>query len=138
MRNIKLTLSYDGTDFHGWQTQPGMRTVQETLEQAIPALTGEERIHLNASGRTDAGVHAVAQVANFRTTTRHSPDVILRAVNARLPQDVIIKQAEEVAETFDANRDAVRKLYRYVIHDSDVPDLFLRRYAHHSRYKLDA
>jgi tRNA pseudouridine38-40 synthase len=138
MRNIKLTLSYDGSEFHGWQTQPGLRTVQETLERAIAELTGERRICLNASGRTDAGVHAVGQVANFRTTTHHSPSVILRAVNAHLPQDIIIKQAEEAAEAFDANRDAVRKMYRYVIHDGDVPDLFLRRYAHHSRYKLDA
>jgi tRNA pseudouridine38-40 synthase len=138
MRNIKLTLSYDGSEFHGWQTQPGMRTIQETLEQAIAALTGEERIVLNASGRTDAGVHAVAQVANFRTTTLHAPAVILRAVNARLPQDVIITQSEEVPEAFDANRDAVRKMYRYVIHDGEVPDLFLRRYAHHARCQLDA
>jgi tRNA pseudouridine38-40 synthase len=138
MRNIKLTLSYDGTDFHGWQTQPDMRTIQETLEQAIAALTGEERIALTASGRTDAGVHAVAQVANFHTTTRHAPAIILRAVNARLPQDIILTHAEEVPETFDANRDALRKLYRYVIHDGDIPNLFLRRYAHHCRYKLDA
>src|SRR5712691_11749336 len=114
MRNIKLTLSYDGTGFHGWQTQPGLRTIQETLEQAIAALTGEERIRLNASGRTDAGVHAIAQVANFHTTTRHPPDVILRAVNARLPSDLLITKAEEVPETFNANRDALRKMYRYV------------------------
>ncbi len=138
MRNIKLILSYDGTEFHGWQTQPDLRTIQETLEQAIVALTGEERVFLNASGRTDAGVHAVAQVANFHTSTRHPPSIILRAINARLPPDVIVTHAEEVPETFDANRDAVRKLYRYAIHDGAVPDLFLRRYAYHCRYKLDA
>lgn len=138
MRNIKLTLSYDGTDFHGWQTQPGLRTIQETLESAIAKLTGEERVQVIASGRTDAGVHAVAQVASFQTTARHGPDIILRAVNSYLPPDLIVNRAEEVPETFNANRDAIRKLYRYVIHDGDVPDIFLRRYSYHSRYRLDA
>ena len=136
MRNIKLTISYDGTDFHGWQTQPALRTIQEALETAIADLTGESRVRLNASGRTDTGVHAVGQVANFYTATQHLPDVILRAVNARLPEDVQIVQAEEVPESFDANRDAVRKLYRYAMHDGELPNLFLRRYAHHSRFKL--
>src|SRR5262252_6664824 len=112
MRNIKLILSYDGSDFNGWQTQPGYRTVQETLEKAIAELSGEPRIRLNASGRTDAGVHAVGQVANFYTATAHSPDVILRAVNARLPADVIIREAAEVPQAFDANHHAVRKMYR--------------------------
>jgi tRNA pseudouridine38-40 synthase len=135
--NIKLTISYDGTGFHGWQTQPGLRTVQETLQDSIAALTGEKELCVNGSGRTDAGVHAVGQVANFHTTTKHSPGVILRAVNAHLPPDVSITRAEEVPESFDANRDAVRKLYRYVIHDGDVPDIFLRRFHHHSRYRLD-
>jgi tRNA pseudouridine38-40 synthase len=138
MRNIKLTISYDGTDFHGWQAQPELRTVQETLRCAIVALTGEEDVRVNGSGRTDTGVHAVGQVANFHTTTRHPTSVILRALNAHLPKDLSITRVEEVSPGFNANRDAIRKLYRYVIHDGDVPDLFLRRYAHHSRYKLDA
>ena len=138
MRNVKLTISYDGTDFAGWQTQPGQRTVQETLEKAIAGLTGEERVRLNASGRTDAGVHAVGQVANFVTKTPHSCDVILRAVNARLPPDVIVREACDVPETFDANRDAVRKLYRYVLHDAEVPDIFLRRFCCHTRHRLDS
>jgi tRNA pseudouridine38-40 synthase len=137
MRNIKLTLSYDGTDFNGWQTQPGYRTVQETLEQAIAALTQEKRIRLNASGRTDAGVHAVGQVANFYSTTSYPPEVLVRAINARLPADVVVRTAEDVAEAFDANYDALRKLYRYVIHDGSVPDVFLRRYSCHSRHRLD-
>jgi tRNA pseudouridine38-40 synthase len=138
MRNLKLTLSYDGADFNGWQTQPGFRTVQETLEQAIQQLTGEERVRVNASGRTDTGVHAVGQVVNFRTSSSHAPEVILRATNARLPADVVIREAAEVPEAFDANRDAKRKLYRYVIHDGPVPDPFQRRYAYHCRYPLDA
>jgi tRNA pseudouridine38-40 synthase len=138
MRNIKLTISYDGTDFNGWQTQPGYRTVQEVLENAIADLTGEPRIRLNASGRTDAGVHAVGQVANFYTASRLPPDKLLRAVNARLPPDVIVRDAAEVPEAFDANHDALRKLYRYVIHDHPVPDVFLRRYCCQSRHRLDA
>jgi tRNA pseudouridine38-40 synthase len=137
MRNIKLTLSYDGTDFNGWQTQPGYRTVQETLENAIAQLTGEERIRVNASGRTDAGVHAVGQVVNFYSNTEHSPEVLVRAINAHLPDDVVIRDAADVPQSFDANRDAKCKLYRYIIHDGDVPDPFLRRFAFHCRHKLD-
>jgi tRNA pseudouridine38-40 synthase len=137
VRNIALTISYDGTDFNGWQTQPGYRTVQETLELAIAAVTGA-RPHANASGRTDAGVHAVGQVVNVRTDTRLAPEVLLRAINAHLPADVVVKDAAEVGQSFDANRDAVRKLYRYVIRDSAVGDPFLRRYAAASRHRLDA
>src|SRR5271163_4145763 len=70
MRNIKLTLSYDGTDFNGWQTQPGFRTIQETLEAAIANLTDETKVRVNACSRTDAGVHAVGQVVNFYTTNQ--------------------------------------------------------------------
>ncbi len=136
MRNLKLTLSYDGTDFNGWQTQPGYRTVQQTLEEAITTLTGE-RCRANASGRTDTGVHAVGQVVNFYTNTRHEPDVLVRALNAHLPPDVVVREAADVPESFDANRDARRKLYRYVIHDGPVPNLFLRRYTCQSRHRLD-
>src|SRR5207244_2697807 len=103
MRNIKLTLAYDGTDFNGWQTQPGYRTVQETLEKAVAALTGEERIRANASGRTDAGVHAAGQVVNFYSNTRLPADVLVRAINAHLPGDISVFTAEDKPEAFDAN-----------------------------------
>src|SRR6516162_11632192 len=138
MRNLKLTLSYDGTDFGGWQTQPGFRTVQETLEAAISEVTGEARIRLNASGRTDAGVHAVGQVANFYSTTHLACDTLVRAINAHLPEDIAVREAVDVPQVFDANHDALRKLYRYVIHDGAVPSPFLRRYACQSRHRLDA
>jgi tRNA pseudouridine38-40 synthase len=138
MRNIKLILSYDGTDFNGWQTQPGYRTVQETLEKAIQRLTGEARIRVNASGRTDAGVHAVGQVVNFYSNTEHPPEVLVRGINAHLSKDVVVREAADVPQSFDANRDARRKLYRYVIHDGAVPDPFLRRWAAHVRWRLDA
>src|SRR5437870_3580659 len=127
MRNLRLTLGYDGTDFNGWQTQPGYRTVQETLETAIARLTGEPRIRANASGRTDTGVHAVGQVVNFYSNTSHPPEVLVRAINAHLPPDVVVSEAADVPQAFDANRDAKRKLYRYVIHDGPVQDLFLDR-----------
>jgi tRNA pseudouridine38-40 synthase len=137
MRNLKITVSYDGTDFSGWQTQPGFRTVQETLEKAIGEVTGEQ-VRVNASGRTDTGVHAVGQVVNFYSDTRHPPDVLVRAVNAHLPPDVVVREVEDVPQSFDANRDAKRKLYRYVIHDGAVPSPFLRRYCCQSRHRLDA
>src|SRR5438445_9077587 len=130
MRNLKFTVAYDGTDFRGWQTQPGLRTVQDTLEGAIAAVTGDERVRANASGRTDSGVHAIGQVVNFYTASQLAPEVLVRAVNAHLPPDLVVKDAAEAAQSFDANRDALRKLYRYVIHDGSVPELFLRRYAH--------
>jgi tRNA pseudouridine38-40 synthase len=137
MRNIKLTLSYDGSDFNGWQTQPGFRTVQATLEDAIAKLTGE-KVHTNASGRTDAGVHAVGQVVNFFTTSRLTCEVLVRAMNAHLPPDIVVRDAADMPQAFDANHDARRKLYRYVIHDAAVPDPFLRKYCCHTRRRLDA
>lgn len=137
MRNFKLTLSYDGSEFSGWQTQPDHRTVQETLEAALGQVTGE-RVRVNASGRTDAGVHAVGQVVNFHSDTALSPTTIVRAVNAYLPDDVVARECDLVAASFDANRDAVRKLYRYVIHDGTVADPFMRRYCCRVRKRLDA
>ncbi len=138
MRNIKLTLAYDGTDFFGWQTQPGFRTVQEIVEKAIGQVTGAERVRVNAAGRTDAGVHALGQAVNFFTTTRLEPEVLVRAINAHLPGDISIYSAEDMPQAFDANHDAQRKLYRYVIHDGPVPSPFLRRYCCQSRHVLDA
>src|SRR5262245_50402995 len=138
MRNLRLTLSYDGTDFQGWQTQPGFRTVQETLETAIAKLTGEPRVRVNASGRTDAGVHALGQAANFYAVTEHSADVLVRPITVHLAPDVAVLASEDMPQAFDANRDAKRKLYRYVIHDGDVPSVFLRRFACQSRHRLDA
>jgi tRNA pseudouridine38-40 synthase len=138
MRNFKLTLSYDGTDFNGWQTQPGHRTVQETVEKAIAKLTGEARVRINASGRTDTGVHALGQVVNWFSATLLEPAVLFRAINAHLPDDIVVQAVEEAPDAFDANRDAMRKLYRYVIHDGEVPSPFLRRYACHTRRRFDA
>ncbi len=136
MRNLKLTLSYDGTDFYGWQTQPGFRTVQESLGKAYHKVTGEQ-VRINVSGRTDAGVHAVGQVVNFHTLSHHAAPILLRAVNANLPEDVHVLDLVDVAQSFDANLDAKRKLYRYVIQDGPHIDLFKRRYCCYCRTRLD-
>ncbi len=138
MRNLRLVLRYDGTDFQGWQTQPGFRTVQETLEAAIAAVTRDERVRANPSGRTDAGVHALGQVVNFYSATRLGCDVLVKAINAHLPPDVCVRTCDEVPQAFCANKDAVRKTYRYVIYDGRPHDPFSRRYACHSRRRLDA
>src|SRR5207245_6437222 len=91
----------------------------------------------NASGRTDTGVHAVGQVVNFYSTSRLAPDALVRALNAHLPPDVVVSAAADMPQAFDANRDARRKLYRYVIHDGPVANVFLRRYCCQRRHPLD-
>jgi tRNA pseudouridine38-40 synthase len=138
VRNFKLVLSYDGSDFQGWQTQPGYRTVQETLEGAIRTLTGETRLRVFASGRTDAGVHAVGQVAHFLSDMHVPFSKLLNALNAHLPEDLVIHSVEEVPEAFDSNRDAVRKLYRYVIQNHPTPNPLMRRYCCLYKLPLDA
>jgi len=138
MRNLKLTIRYDGTEFFGWQTQPGRRTVQETIEKAVAEITQEERVRLNCSGRTDSGVHAVGQVANVYSATALSCEVLLKAINAKLPDDVSVREVCEMPQSFCANKDAVRKLYRYVIQDGRLHDPFMRRYSWFVRQNLDA
>jgi tRNA pseudouridine38-40 synthase len=138
MRNYKIVLSYDGTDFQGWQTQPGFRTVQETLETALQQLTGEAKVRVNASGRTDAGVHALGQVANFHSAMTVPFHKLLGAINAHLPDDIVVHSVEEAPHSFNANRDALRKLYRYVIHDGPTPSPFVRKYCSESKHPLDA
>jgi tRNA pseudouridine38-40 synthase len=115
-----------------------LRTVQQVLEEAIAALTREPDVRVNASGRTDTGVHAVGQVVNFRTETHLAAAAVQRALNATLPRDIVVREAADVADDFDANRHAREKLYRYFLHDGPVPDLFQRRYSYHVRYRLDA
>ncbi|MEO6810091.1 MAG: tRNA pseudouridine(38-40) synthase TruA [Isosphaeraceae bacterium] len=136
MRNIKLILSYDGTDFHGWQRQPDYRTVQQELEEALGRLTGVEP-SINASGRTDAGVHALGQVANFYTAVRHAPRVFVKALNAMLPHDIRILDACEVPQAFHATLDARVKRYRYMIDNGRISDPFGHRYRWHLYQELD-
>jgi tRNA pseudouridine38-40 synthase len=137
MRNIKLLLSYDGTNFSGWQRQPSARTVQQVLEESIGRLTGVEP-PTNASGRTDAGVHALGQVVHFYTASRHSGEVFVKALNALLPHDVRVRSACEMPQAFHATLDAKAKLYRYVIDNNPIADPFQTRYSYHVYHRLDA
>jgi tRNA pseudouridine38-40 synthase len=136
MRNIKLVMAYDGTDFFGWQRQPDRRSVQQVLEEAIARLTGVLP-STNASGRTDAGVHAIGQVVHFLTASRHPPEVFVKALNATLPKDVRVLSAEEVPQAFHCTFDARSKRYRYVIDNGAVADPFSLRYAWHVHAPID-
>jgi tRNA pseudouridine38-40 synthase len=137
MRTIKLTLAYDGTAYAGWQFQAGQTSVQEVLETAIEKATGQ-KARIIGSGRTDAGVHALGQVAAFRTESRLSADVLRRALNVHLPQDVAVLEAAEEDQGFHPIRDARRKRYRYTICDGPVRDVFRRTTAWFCRVQLDA
>jgi tRNA pseudouridine38-40 synthase len=136
MRTIKLTLAYDGTAYAGWQVQPGKKTVQGALEAALAKITGRP-VRTLASGRTDAGVHALGQVVGFQTDTHLAGDVLLRALNAELPDDVAALDVADVPEGFHPIGDAVGKRYRYVIQDGPTPDVFRRAYCWHYRRRLD-
>jgi len=134
VRNIKLTLEYDGSGFCGWQLQPGQRSVQGEIESALGRLTGQ-RIGIIAAGRTDSGVHALGQVINFRTASALPLEVFMRGTNALLPGDVRILAAEEVPEAFHARYDAISRLYRYQI--ATRPLAIGRLYTWHLPLRLD-
>jgi len=136
MHSFKLTLAYDGTRYSGWQFQPGCLTLQETLEQALAKITGET-IRVIASGRTDAGVHALGQAVSFRSDTALAPAVLLKALNAELPHDMAVLAAEYAAANFHAIASAKRKRYRYLLCDGPVRDVFARNYAWQLHTRLD-
>jgi tRNA pseudouridine38-40 synthase len=136
MRNIRLIVAYDGTDFFGWQRQPNVPTIQGEIETAIEKIVGA-KITLYGSGRTDTGVHAVGQVANFKTSGAIPCENLLKALNNLLPLSVRVKKTEEVAESFHARYDARAKTYRYRILCSPVASPFIGRYVHHYSYPLD-
>lgn len=135
-RRLKLTLAYDGSEFSGWQFQQGKRTVQGVLETALHRLTGEP-IRTLASGRTDAGVHALGQVASFVTRNQLPEAVFQRALNSYLPDDVRVRAVEPTGLRFHAMRDTLRKTYRYVIDDGPEIDLFRRRHVWKTRDRLN-
>ena len=136
MRNIKLTIEYDGKDFNGWQKQPGKLNIQGEIEQAIKEITGEE-VALNASGRTDSGVHSLGQVANFKTNSKIEIDKIAIAINSRLKKSIVIKSAEEVPENFHARYNCKGKKYRYIINNSSQGTAIYRDLEYHVPQKLD-
>lgn len=135
-RTVRLRLSYDGSGFHGWQVQPGRATIQQALEEALAAVAGEP-VAVHGSGRTDAGVHALGQVAHLQLLHARIPVASLqRALNARLPRSVRVLEAREAAPDFDARRQALSKLYRYRIYREAVCPPFLRHYVYHHPYPL--
>ncbi len=136
MRTFRLTLAYDGTLYSGWQVQPGRVTLQGTLEAALAKVTQED-IRATASGRTDAGVHALGQVVSFRGETALDPDVLQKALNAELPQDMVVLDAAVAQDDFHAIASAVRKRYRYLLFDGPVRDVFARHYSWYMHTRLD-
>lgn len=136
MRNIKLTIEYDGKDFNGWQKQPDKLNIQGNIENAIKHVTGED-VDLNASGRTDAGVHAMAQVANFKTNSKIEIEKFALALNSKLKKTIRIIKAEEVDERFHSRLTCKRKTYRYVINNNNIPSAIYRNLEYHISNKLD-
>jgi tRNA pseudouridine38-40 synthase len=136
MRNIRLTVAYDGTDYHGWQCQPKVRTVEETLRERIEKVL-DHPVKLYAAGRTDAGVHALRQVVNLRTERAIPCDNFVLGVNSLLPKDVRLHEARDVDENFHARYSARNKSYLYIILNQPHASPFLERYAWHVPWVLD-
>ena len=136
MRNIKLTIEYDGKDFNGWQKQPNKLNIQGTIEKAIERITGKE-VELMASGRTDRGVHALAQVANFKTDSKLPIEKFPIAINSNIKNSIRIKDAEEVDENFHSRLSCKKKTYRYVINNSKYGSSIYRNLETHIPVKLN-
>ena len=136
LSNFKITIEYDGSGFHGWQRQKGHRTVQEEIENALHTVT-RQKIAIIGSGRTDAGVHALGQVASFKCLTRLGPGTIQKALNSLLPDAIVIRDCKTAAPTFHARYDARCKTYRYRILNHPLAVAVGRQYAWHIRRPLD-
>lgn len=136
MTRLKCTLAYDGTNFSGYQVQPGRRTVQGEVEAALASIHKGEKIRITASGRTDAGVHALGQVFHFDTHLRIPVQNWVKAMNRLLPDDLYIFNVEETPANFHARFDVKKKEYRYRLLTRRLPDLFRRHYTYHFPYPL--
>ena len=136
MRNIKLIIEYDGKSFNGWQKQPNKLNIQGEIEKAIGEITGE-KIDLIASGRTDAGVHSLGQVANFKTNSAIDIEKIPYAINSKLKKSIVIKSAEEVPEKFHSRYSVHSKTYRYTINNSKFGTALYRDMEYHFPIELD-
>ncbi|HLJ51383.1 MAG TPA: tRNA pseudouridine(38-40) synthase TruA [Bryobacteraceae bacterium] len=136
MRRIKITLAYDGSDFHGWQLQPGLPTIQATLEEVVSSIEGRP-VHVAGSGRTDAGVHALAQVAAFSIDNPIPTMNLRKAMNRLLPWSIRVNSVEEVAHDFHPRFQAKAKTYEYRIWRPEVCPPFEHRYVHHHPYPLN-
>jgi len=136
MRRLRFEVAYDGTDFYGWQIQPGLPTIQGTLEEVIRGIEGRP-VHVAGSGRTDAGVHALAQIAAVSIENPIPPDNFRRAVNRLLPYSIRIRNVQEVALDFHPRFDARSKTYEYRIYREEVCPPFDRRFVYHHPYPLN-
>jgi tRNA pseudouridine38-40 synthase len=136
MRNIKLLIEYDGTNYLGWQVQPNGPTIQGILEEKLGLLTGKP-IQLFGSGRTDSGVHALGQVAHFKTESQMDIRSMQRALNSLLPHDIVIRNIEEVDECFHARKHSKSKIYEYRILNRNIRSAFHRGYVWHIPQKLN-
>ncbi|MDQ2711833.1 MAG: tRNA pseudouridine(38-40) synthase TruA [Acidobacteriota bacterium] len=136
MRRLRFNVAYDGTDFHGWQVQPGLPTIQGVLEEVIGNIEGQP-VQVIGSGRTDAGVHALAQVAAVSLTNPIPPDNFRRAVNRLLPRSIRISEICETNPDFHPRFDAVRKTYQYRILRNEVCPPFDRHFVYHHPYRLN-
>lgn len=136
MRNIRLKIQYDGSNYSGWQTQTERLGIQEVLETAIREITGEN-INLIASGRTDAKVHSLGQVANFRTQSSIPGEKFLKVINNRLPEDIRIIESAEVDFDFHSRFDAKKKRYRYRISNKEIANPIDRNYSYNVERPLD-
>ena len=133
---FKLVISYDGTAYHGWQRQRSERTIQGEIEKALSTMTGEP-VKLAGSGRTDAGVHAIGQVASFKSSAGLSPKIYAKGLNSLLPADILIKACESASPNFHARYDAKSKIYQYRILNRDMPSIMKRHYVWHIKRALD-
>ena len=136
LSNFKLIIKYDGTDYHGWQRQKEDQSIQHEIEQALSTMTSMP-VTLNGSVRTDAGVHALGQVANFLCETELSPEIFLKGLNSILPRDIVIKNCQRVDTKFHARYDVLSKIYQYRIWNRELPRAIGRQYAWHIRRKLN-
>jgi tRNA pseudouridine38-40 synthase len=136
MRNLRIVLAYDGSDFSGWQVQPDSATIQGTLASAFGRITAE-KVLPQASGRTDAGVHALAQVATFMTSSTIPAENLVKALNDILPASIRVLAASEASAEFHARKSARGKTYRYWIYRGPICPPFLARYVWHYPYPLD-
>jgi tRNA pseudouridine38-40 synthase len=134
--NFKLTLEYDGTNYHGWQLQKNAVTLQGTIEAVLARLCGGP-IRVRVAGRTDAGVHALGQVVSFKSEKALRLHQIQRALNALLPPDMVVRQVESVHDTFNPRRDALSRTYRYQIWNRPWPSAIWARYSWHVPFPLD-
>ena len=135
-RNIKMVLAYDGTQYHGWQWQKNALSIQAIVEEKIQILT-REHVTVIASGRTDAGVHALHQVCHFLTHSDMDPESIRKGLNSLLPEDILVRHAEQAPFDFHARYSVKSKTYEYRLLNREQPDLFIRHYAWHMPRKLD-